>query len=476
MAFKMRTTVSCVFVLALASVAHAQVLTPRSSAPAPASSSVATPAALTIPVIVPAGAILKVALDKEVHIRKVGQVVHGKLVEPVYAFDQLLIPAGSGVSGKIALIQSITRRTRVLSALNADLAPYRKVSVQFDSVRLADGRTVRLSAAPSAGSSGTLQFVTAGQQNTGAVVTGKSEVRKKVDEVRVQAKQEWGRAIQQLHEPGKLHRAERFALAELPYRPQYLDAGTAFDLELTHPLKFGDETIAASRLTSIGTLPPSGSVVHAVLTTPLSSATAEKRYPVEAIVTQPVIVDGQLYVPEGSRLIGTVLQAKPARRLGRNGQLRIAFHQLVPPEGSAQQIETTLEGLAVADGSHLKLDSESGARVTTPRTRYLSTALALVLATSSAAGDHEDRLQGGGRDAGPSAASGASGFKVIGMVLGAVAHSRALSTGMGVYGAAMSVYSHFVARGRDVVYPKGMEMVLALGTHDEPGSRSQVRR
>jgi hypothetical protein len=28
----------------------------------------------------------------------------------------------------------------------------------------------------------------------------------------------------------------------------------------------------------------------------------------------------------------------------------------------------------------------------------------------------------------------------------------------------MSVYSHFLARGRDVVYPKDMSMILDLGT------------
>jgi hypothetical protein len=30
----------------------------------------------------------------------------------------------------------------------------------------------------------------------------------------------------------------------------------------------------------------------------------------------------------------------------------------------------------------------------------------------------------------------------------------------------MSVYAHFLARGRDVVYPKDMSMVIGLGTRD----------
>lgn len=65
---------------------------------------------------------------------------------------------------------------------------------------------------------------------------------------------------------------------------------------------------------------------------------------------------------------------------------------------------------------------------------------------------------------GGGAANGASGFKLVGTIVAAFAHSRVVATGFGSYGAAMSVYSHFLARGRDVVYPKDMSMILDLGT------------
>ena len=48
----------------------------------------------SIPLIVPPGTPLKVALDSEVRVREVGQAIHGKTTEAVYAFDKLLIPAG----------------------------------------------------------------------------------------------------------------------------------------------------------------------------------------------------------------------------------------------------------------------------------------------------------------------------------------------------------------------------------------------
>jgi hypothetical protein len=68
---------------------------------------------------------------------------------------------------------------------------------------------------------------------------------------------------------------------------------------------------------------------------------------------------------------------------------------------------------------------------------------------------------------GGGAANGASGFKLVGTIVGAFAHSRVVASGFGFYGAGMSVYSHFLARGRDVVYPKDMSMILDLGTRKE---------
>jgi hypothetical protein len=42
-----------------------------------------------------------------------------------------------------------------------------------------------------------------------------------------------------------------------------------------------------------------------------------------------------------------------------------------------------------------------------------------------------------------------------------------VATGFGAYGAARSVYSHFLAKGHDVVYPKNMSMMIALGTREK---------
>jgi hypothetical protein len=269
-------------------------------------------------------------------------------------------------------------------------------------------------------------------------------------------------------------------VGQLPYYPQYMSAGESFNAELRQPLEFGTESLKLEALATVGTPPPAGSLVHALLVTPLNSASAKEGDLVEAVISQPLVVSDHLFLPQGSHIKGSVLQSRPARRLGRNGQLRIVFHQVVPQGGIQQSVEASLEGVAAPKGEHLSLDSEGGAQVTTPRTRYLSTAISVMLASSSIADhDRDAGLHGvDGGDVGKGAANGASGFRFLGTIVGAFAHSRVVASGFGFYGAAMSVYSHFLARGRDVNYPKDMSMVIGLGAR-EPGSRkpeSALRR
>jgi hypothetical protein len=422
---------------------------------------------------VPTGTPLKVALDQEVRVQKVGQPVHGKIVEPVYAFDKLVVPAGTDVVGKISAIDRVPKKGRIVASMNGQFSPSRQVHMDFSELVLADGRHVPLQTDVSPGSGGVLQFVPAGEREKqeGKKDEARNAVSRKIGEAKKEVKRQWDAAKKQLHEPGKMHRVERFAVAQLPYHPQFMDPGTSFNADLRRPLDFGAEPLTPAVLEHIGTPPPSGSVVHAVLVTPLGSAQNKKGDPVEAVITQPLVVSDHLFLPEGSRLKGSVLQVHPARRFSRNGQLRIVFHQVVPPSGLEEKVEASLEGVQVAKGEHLQLDSEGGAQVTAPKTRYLTTAISVMLASSSIGDGHgrdnDGDLRGGGGDVGSGAANGASGFRFLGTIVGAFAHSRVVASGFGFYGAAMSVYSHFLARGRDVVYPKDMSMMIGMGTKEK---------
>jgi hypothetical protein len=427
---------------------------------------------IVMPMTVETGTPIKVAIDSEVRIRAVGQPIHGRTTEPVYAFDKLLIPVGTVVNGKVSAIDPVPKMTRTMQAANANFSPMRKVHVQFDELVMADGKTVALHTVASPAPDGVLRFVSANEAEK-----KKNKVQdaasNKVSATRQAIHQQWTDLQNKIHEPGKMHKVKRIVLAQLPVHPQYLDAGTSFNANLLQPLNFGTEAVKPGVMTDIGMPPPTGSVVHARLETGLSSATAKVGDPAEAVITEPLVASNHLILPEGSMIKGSVIQVAPARRLGRNGQLRIVFREVSPPNGIEQKVETNLEGVAVAKGEHLKLDNEGGAEVTTPRTRYLTTGIQVMLAASQASPDR-DAGQGGQSvgEAGNGAANGASGFKLVGMVVALAANSRALRAGFGSYGAAMSIYYHFLARGRDVVYPKDMAMVIGIGTRNSTSANA----
>ncbi|HET6180521.1 MAG TPA: hypothetical protein VFE61_26615 [Candidatus Sulfotelmatobacter sp.] len=427
----------------------------------------AAPAPITVDMNVPAGTPIKVALDGEVRVRKVGQPIHGRTMAPVYAFDKLLIPVGTGVSGKVSGIDSVPKKKRTLDAMDGNFSPIRGVHVQFDKLEMADGRKLAVQTLASPAPVGVLKFVSAN-----AKTEKKNKVEdaasKKVSETRQRIQQQWSDLQKQIHEPGKMHKLKRLAVGQLPVHPQYIDAGTSFNADLLQPLDFGTEFVKVENLAEIGTAPPSGSAVHARLITALNSATSKKGDRVEALITEPLVASDHLILPEGSVIRGSVMQAQPARRWARNGQLRILFHEVAPPNGIEQKVVTNLEGVAVAKGEHLKLDSEGGAQVTTPRTRYLTTGIQVMLAARAAAPDGDHGLHGsdGSGNPGGGAVTGASGFRFVGMAIGMLARSRVVSAGFGAYGAANGIYYRFLARGREVVYPKDMAMLIGLGARE----------
>ncbi len=204
-----------------------------------------------------------------------GQAIHGKTTDPMYAFDKLLIPAGTVVSGKISAIDSVPGKTRMLDATNGNFSPARQVHVQFDELVMADGRHLPLQTVASPAPDGVLRFVSANekQEQKNAVENAASN---KLSAARQQIRQQWNDLQKQIHEPGKVHKLKRIALAQLPVHPQYIDAGTSFNADLLQPLDFGTETVTLAALTDIGVPPPAGSAVHARLVTALSSATAKK--------------------------------------------------------------------------------------------------------------------------------------------------------------------------------------------------------
>jgi hypothetical protein len=417
----------------------------------------------TVALTVAKGAPLQVALDEEIRVKKVGQPVHARIVEPVYAFDHIVVPVGSEVIGEITKIESLSNGKRTLGALNADFTPLRKVEVGFHELVLPDGRRFPLHTSVAPGSGQVIELVTSASEKEKKNLV-KDAASKKIKEAKQQAHEQWDNAMKELKTPGKVRRLERYGEAQLPVHRQYIPAGTVYFAELQDPLDFGSVVMTVPMASSIGSDLPEGSVVHARLVTPLSSATSHKGQDIEAVLSQPLMDGDRLILPQGSRLKGTVKQAQPARRMKKNGQLRIAFSELVPPDGIEQKIVSTLEGVQAGKDANVKLDSEGGAEATTSKSRYLGTAVSLGLAMMSAqeGGDRDGGKVHG--DGGNAAAGGLGGFKLVGMILGAAVRSRAFGTTMGAYGAAVSVYTSFMARGHEVVFPKNTAMQIGVGT------------
>jgi type IV secretory pathway VirB10-like protein len=410
----------------------------------------------------PEGTSIQVALPTEVRVKKVGQPIVGRVVEPVYAFDQAVLPVGSEVTGRIQNLGKISGKQRTLSALDADFTPPREVGVEFDEVVLRGGKHLAMQTTVTPGSGQVLQLVTSSEpeQKKGA----KNEVSDKAKAAKDQARQQWDHAMQEIHNPGRMHRMVRWGQKLLPARPQYIPAGTVYFAELRAPLEFGSETMTPEMAQSIGSVLPVGTTVGARLMTPLNSATTQRGDAVEGLVTRPVFDGKQLVLPQGSRLTGTVLQVSPARHLKKNGQLRLAFREVVLPEGLEQKVEATLAAVQAEKGANVKLDAEGGAEATTAKTRYLNTAVSLALAAASARQDPDEPAVG---SPGARAAGGLNGFKLVGMVMGFAVKSRGLGYTMGAYGAANSVYSNFIARGHDVVFPKNTAMEIALARRSQ---------
>ena len=159
-----------------------------------------------------------------------------------------------------------------------------------------------------------------------------------------------------------------------------------------------------------------------------------------------------------------MVQAQAAHRPNRNGELRLVFHDLLLPEGIEQKVEASLAGVEAAKADNVKLDSEGGARATAPKTRYLNTAVSVGLAGLSTLGDPDAKTPNPAGNTSNRVAGGAAGFKAVGIVLGTLVRSRAFGYSMGAYGAGMSVYTNFIARGHDVVFPKDTGMAIGIGT------------
>jgi hypothetical protein len=187
--------------------------------------------------------------------------------------------------------------------------------------------------------------------------------------------------------------------------------------------------------------------VTARLTTALSSDIAKKGDAVDAIVTQPVFdTQHQLILSEGAQLEGAVLQAKPSRSFGRNGQLRFTFRNVKRTGENAEHIHGTLTGAEGNASQNVTVDQEGAVKSNPDKNRFVAPLLLGVLAV--AGHDRDDDGNGLG-----STTLASNGFGLVARVIALTVNSRNVASGFGAYAFAKSIYFRFLTRGHQVAFP-----------------------
>lgn len=417
----------------------------------------ADPKESSIELVVSAGRPVRVALDARIRVKRVGQPVTATVVEPVYAYDRIVVPTGAKVLGQVEKLEGPSSGTRLKAILGGDFTPPRRVVLRFDRLVLSDGQEIPITTRVGPGTANVVLQSAAGSQKSGIAERAREELANKAKQTALAVKR-----------PGKLRRFKEGLVGSLPFHPQYLAQGTVYDAELLAPLSFG--AAQATPRAPAGTPPPPDGILSARLLTTVDSARTPPGTAIHAVLTQPLLSsEDQLILPEGTELTGEVTLAKPARGLHRHGQLRFLFETVQIPEQAPETLLASLYSAEVSRGAHLAIDEEGGATVRDPNTRFLAPMLSA--AAVGASFIREPVAEPGQLEAGElagateanslgTAAGGFSGLGVLGIGLSQI--SRPVALGLGLVGLAGSLYASVLGKGRDVSLPAGTRMQVQL--------------
>jgi hypothetical protein len=415
-----------------------------------------------INLVLETGRPLRVALDERLSVHKVGQRVSGTVVESVYVYDRIVIPAGTRIFGHIQTLENLSKTARLRGMLNGDFTPSRRLVLAFDTLLLNGERisldTVALNGIPD------VKRAVAGEKASskpGASGRARAEIARAKEGVTRQVKD----ALSAIKQPGRMARLRDDVLAKLPVHPQIVSKGTVYDAQLLVPLPFG--SASPVERAQAGTMPAPSSVLTARLVTPLDSSKTPRGGAVSAVLTEPVFSgDHHLILPEGTELRGSVTFAKAAGHFRRNGQLRFLFEQVEEPNQPSAKLLAALYSVEASSNAHLKVDEEGGTTLTNSNTRFIAPAVAIVSLVSMGHTErHTDADLGQAptietRHGGGGGAAGFFGLGVAGVLLGRV--SRPVGIGLGVAGVARILYSTVFGKGHEVTFVAGTPIQLQL--------------
>jgi hypothetical protein len=418
--------------------------------------------------------------------------VQAKVMEPVFAFDREVIPAGAIAIGKVSQTKPFGKMQRFRAILNGDFTPLRTGLIEFTTLKLPNGQELSTHTLGTAGlhsffieSSRAKKNAPAQPhvQNGGILGTAKQTAKDRIHQAMDQARV-FGDTVRG---PNKKEKLVDFLWSKAPYHPQYWRRGTRFDAPLTAPLAFGFATVKPGDLAALGTQPAPDTVSRVRLLTELNSSTTKQGETVEAMLSAPVFSsEHKLVLPAGTMLKGEVVVAKHARLFHRPGQLRFNFQNIELPSDVAK-LETTPAArptmrtqaiLAAAESggqTPVKVDSEGGVQAKESKTRFIAPAISFVIASRAADTDADKHhgMGAGNADANVSGRTLGGGLG-LGMAGAAISQtSPYVGMAFGYYGLAWSVYSHIIARGGEVQFEKNTMMDIKFGARPPAAASHQ---
>lgn len=401
------------------------------------SASVAYPGTATIPAGVP----LRVEVNHRYSI-KTGTRIEGHLIAPVYLVDHQVLPVNTKVSGEVTGRHPVDRATRTWALLNAEFTPLAIANVTFNSLTLPNGTKLPI-------------HTTAVQRDAAVVhMGGGGKQPSLIHQGIAMAKQRVYQTLDIITKPGKGDRLLRFVYGQLPYHPQNIWPGTEYDADLTEPLVIPEKHPPAPMpLAKLGTAAPTGTI-EARLTEGLNSATAKRGEAAEAVLTEPLLTANkkEVVLPQGTKLMGTVLQVRPARWFARNGTLRFTFHQIVLPEEARKHtIHGQIAAAEASPGQNLSISQEGTAHAKS-KNKVLAPLALGALAVASMDDDANVAQQG--------VVSG--GFGIIARVLAVTLADRNMARGFAYYALGKSLYQRWIAKGHEVSFPKDTRLEIQL--------------
>jgi hypothetical protein len=403
-----------------------------------------------------------------------------KFAEAVWAFDRIVIPAGTVAEGHISELKPVPRMVRASAMAVGNFTPLKRAEAAFTLIVLPDGRQMHIATRESLALPTIFVPPRPGKSQkpakpppSGKVGAARGFIEQQArTQLRTQLNGRTGGLFDMIRGPNKREWLEEFLLNKLPWRPQWYRRGTRFDAVLEKPLDFGQVQIPRQELQRIATEPPADSVAEMRILSTVSSADAHVGDRLDGVLAAPLFTaDHKLVLPEGTRVTGKITLARRARSLHRGGKLRFLIDDLQVPEMNALAAPSPVvepvraQLIAVeADPGNTKVDGEGTAKATESKTRLLRPVIAGLVAAKSLDNDAGKQTASGSGSPNTAglALGGFSGFGLFGIALSR--GPAAIGSALGFYGLGWSVYSNVISRGHEVVFQQNTAMAIRFGT------------